>query len=288
MKDPRLASPTFALQPARVFTTSGAATMHKNMSKDGGSQNSIVVSGKAAKSVEPDLGELRVVVSSKPKSTAHEAKESVLRREDYVKQVFENFSCRSSEIEILHFLQPVSVEKSVDKSSKEGKEKTATETQYVYNSEFWVKFRRWEQTSPSVLSRMTESYNVLLEKVGADFVSVKSEPFFHLSEEQMHRTRSEVSSAAVFDARRKASQLAKSLSQENKCSMKLANHGVPSSVVEQSFKEFAPTRTSQNHASWSDLYRDAYCTVNAEFNCTFDVKISNIDRSKTKQPSNAR
>merc|ERR1711879_127916 len=102
--------------------------------------------------------------------------------------------------------------------------------------------------------------------------SVKSEPFFHLSEEQMHRT-SEVSSAAVFDARRKASQLTKSLSQENKCSMKLANHGVPSSVVEQSFKEFAPISPPPSHASWSDLYRDAYCTVNAEFNCTFDVKI---------------
>ena len=95
MRDPLTESPFGALQPARVFTAVEPSMPNlTDKKRDSKVSNSIVVSGKASKIVEPDVGEIRFLLSSKPKSSTSEAKESVLRREDYVKQVLSNFLCR--------------------------------------------------------------------------------------------------------------------------------------------------------------------------------------------------
>ncbi|XP_075244134.1 uncharacterized protein LOC142338325 [Convolutriloba macropyga] len=283
MRDPLTESPFGALQPARVFTSVEPSMPNlTDKKRDSKISNSIVVSGKASKIVEPDLGEIRFLLSSKPKSSTNEAKESVLRREDYVKQVLSNFLCRSSDIQVTHLLEPVTIEKQ-QKEKEASKEKQTSETYFIFKSEFWVKLRRWDQADPNVLSRMTEIYNVLLEKVGADFVSVIALPSFTQTDSLMHKYRSDVSSSAVLDARLKASQVTKNLCHENKCTVKLANHGVPSSVVELSFSESPANGEISTSQSWSDLYRRAFCKIQAEFSCTFEVKSTSYSNKGKKE-----
>ena len=95
--------------------------------------------------------------------------------------------------------------------------------------------------------------------------------------------RSDVSSSAVLDARLKASQVTKNLCHENKCTVKLANHGVPSSVVELSFSESPANGEISTSQSWSDLYRRAFCKIQAEFSCTFEVKSTSYSNKGKKE-----
>ena len=85
---------------------------------------------------------------------------------------------------------------------------------------------------------------------------------------------SEVSSAAVLDAKKKALHVVKNLSQENRSTIKLANHGLPSSISENDFSEKVDKVVDSANKSWSELHRRASCRIEAEFLCTFDLKLS--------------
>ncbi len=96
MKDPLLTS-SVTLQPAQVFTTAGSYATPSYSSKQ--LADVICVSGSSSKIVEPDVCHSEFELTSKPKVSAQEAKESVIRREDYVKQVLQNNACKVSQVE---------------------------------------------------------------------------------------------------------------------------------------------------------------------------------------------